>query len=130
MSSISSISPDNLILLIAISTIIISKGRNTDELNLIGSIISALGSNITTIADQKTLNESCDDINNTEDIQNNKSDFKNSDTEFTNIQEQLTALQKKIDCLENKIKNSGSKSEWLDCGFFNLQFYLLFVVSI
>ena|SRR5674476_6750 len=131
MSSMNSMSPDNLIILIAILTIIISKGRDADDLNLIGSIISALGSNISTVAAQKQFNESFNAVNNTDNNQNSNndnsenvdnsdnndsenvdndsddsddSDNKNSDIGFSNIQEQLTALQKKIDDLENEIK--------------------------
>lgn len=60
MNALDSLSPDDLSLLASVIAISLSKGRTSDELNVLGNFISALGSLISTIAAQK---ESIDSFN-------------------------------------------------------------------
>lgn len=60
MNALDSLSPDELSLLASIIAISLSKGRTSDELNVLGNFVSALGSLISTIAAQK---ESIDSFN-------------------------------------------------------------------
>lgn len=53
MSVIDSSSPEDLALLASIIAISLAKGRTNDEVNIIGSILSAIGDTLSIIATQR-----------------------------------------------------------------------------
>lgn len=71
MSALDKFSPDDLTLLSAVIAIIISDGKSSDDLNVLGIIVSGIGTNISLIAAQKQFLQSKEDkIKQIQDLEN------------------------------------------------------------
>ncbi|MDD3224977.1 MAG: hypothetical protein PHX70_09825 [Clostridium sp.] len=71
MSTLDNFSPNELALIASVVAIIISDGKSADDLNVLGIIISSIGSNISLIAAQRQFIQSKEDkIKQIQDLQN------------------------------------------------------------
>lgn len=64
MSGFSNINPDTLVLITSLLSVLISRNLNTDELNVLGNVITQIGASLLTKAAQQESLQSKEELKN------------------------------------------------------------------